>query len=334
MTGSKPRVAIISTGGTIDAVGASRLDLASYTETRARLGEGELVERVPELRDIAIIEERSFPRRPSYAIDAADWLEMARVVNELVGRQDMDGVVITHGTNTLEETAYFLHLVVRPPKPVVLVGAMRPSSGLGADGYLNLFRAVQVAASPSSRGHGALVVMNDTIFAARDVTKTSTFRVQAFQAPDTGPVGYADADGRVVFYHRHTRTVAEGPAFAVSDLDSLPRVDVILSHVGADGTFVDAAVEAGADGIVSAGTGAGRSTPREDDAYDRALARGVLVCQSSRVGSGRIARAPSMMHRGIVVADNLQPWKARVLLQLALTRTTDLRAVQAIFDEL
>jgi L-asparaginase len=336
MSSTRPRVVLISTGGTIDSVGADRLDLAWYTETRNRLPDGQLVGSVAELRDLAAVEEvpLPFPRRPSYALGTREWLELARSVNKLVGRDDVDGVVITHGTNTLEETAYFLHLVVQPPKPVVLVGAMRPSSGLGADGYLNLVRAVQVAGAAEARGHGVLVVLNDTIYGARDVTKTATFRVEAFQAPDAGPLGYADADGRVVFYHRPARFLADGPAFAVDDLDDLPRVDVLLSYIGADGTFVDAAVAAGAKGIVSAGTGAGRPTPAEEEAYDRALARGVVVCQSSRVGSGRVSRSPSMVRRGTVAADNLQPWKAKVLLSLALTRTKDPTALQEVFDHL
>jgi L-asparaginase len=215
-----------------------------------------------------------------------------------------------------------------------MVGAMRPPSGLGADGPLNLFRAVQVAASSAARGQCVLVVMDDRIFAARDVTKTSTFRVDSLQAPDTGPLGYADADGRLVFYHRHVGAAVERPHFDVQGLDDLPRVDVVVSYVGADGVFIDAAVAAGARGIVSAGTGAGRPTAAEDEALDRAIAAGVVVCQSTRVGSGRVARTPAMERRGVITADNLQPWKARVLLSLALTRTEDPEAVQELFDRL
>jgi L-asparaginase len=331
---SLPRIALMSTGGTIDSVGADRLDLAWYTETRKRLADGQLLGEIAELGDLALIEEVPLPfsRRPSYALGTREWLELARTVDALVGRDDVDGVVLTHGTNTLEETAYFLHLVVQPPKPVVLVGAMRPSSGLGADGYLNLVRAVQVAGAPQSRGQGVLVVLNDTIYGARDVTKTATFRVDTFRAPDAGPLGYADADGRIVYYHRPAGFPAGRPAFGIDGLADLPRVDVLVSYVGADGTFVDAAVAAGARGIVSAGTGAGRVTPAEDAAYDRAIARGVVVCQSSRVGSGRVSRSPEMARRGIVAADNLQPWKAKVLLALALTGTEDPAALQELFD--
>ena len=336
MTESRPRVALVSTGGTIDCIGSSRLDLAWYTETANRLDDGELVAEVAELEELAQVEQvpLAFTRRPSYALGTADWLVLARMVAELVERADIDGVVITHGTNTLEETAYFLHLTVPTPKPIVLVGAMRPASGLGADGALNLVRAVQVAGAPQSRGQGVLVVLNDTIFSARDVTKTATFRVQTFQAPDAGPLGYADADGAVTFYHRSVRENGVGHGFAIGALDQLPRVDVLVSYVGADATLIDAAVAAGAAGLISAGTGAGRPTPGEEEAYDRAIADGVVVCQSSRVGSGRVSRSPSMAQRRVVTTDNLQTWKAKVLLSLALTSSREPEQIQNLFDRL
>lgn len=325
---SLPRIALIATGGTIDSVGTSRTDLAWYTEAGARLADGELVGSVTELREVAAVEEVGFRRMPSYALADGDWLELVRTVQDLLDGEH-DGVVITHGTNTLEETAFFLDLTVRSAKPVVLVGAMRPASGLGADGPLNLLRAVAVAGAPASHDRGVLVVMNDTIHAARDVTKTATFRVDAFRSPDAGPIGYADADGRIVFYHRHAR---RPPHFDTSALSALPRVDVVTSYVGADATFIDAAVAAGARGIVSAGTGAGRPTAAEDEALDRAVASGVVFCQSSRVGSGRVVRSPSLARRRGVAADNLQPWKARVLLALGLTRTDDPDRIQELFD--
>jgi L-asparaginase len=335
MTTGQPRVAFISTGGTFDAVGRSRLDLAWYTDNRQRLDEAAILRDLPELADLASVEHvpPTFERVPSYALGPADWLALARLVSGLVARPDIDGVVLTHGTNTLEETAYFLHLAVPTIKPIVLVGAMRPASGLGTDGQLNLVRAVQVARSPEARGHGVLVVVNDTIHSARDVTKTATFRVEAFQAPDTGPLGYADADGVVVFYHHPARPVL-GVPFPLEGVDHLPRVDVLVSYVGADGVLIDAAVAAGAVGLVSAGTGAGYPTPAEHDAYDRAISAGVVVCQSTRVGSGRVSRSPRMQTRGVVTSDNLQPWKAKVLLSLALTRTRKSEEIQPLFDRL
>jgi L-asparaginase len=210
---------------------------------------------------------------------------------------------------------------------------MRPSSAISADGYLNLVNAVRVAGDPASRGQGCLVVLNDTIFGARDVTKTATYRVEAFQSRDLGPLGFADADGRVVYYHRNSKPHTEQTEFKVDNLTALPRVDVVVSYVGADGVMIDAAAKAGAKGIVSAATGAGRPTPAEDEAFDRAFKQhGVLMCLSTRIASGRAVRSPGLKRRGFVAADNLQPWKARVLLALALTKTNDADDIQRMFD--
>jgi L-asparaginase len=325
-------VAVILTGGTIDSVGLDRLDLAWYGEADQRLGPGELLARVPEVDQLARVQEVAFRRVPSHALRAADWLELGRLVQSLFDTEAADGAVITHGTNTLEETAYFLNLTLKSDRPVVLVGAMRPASGLSADGDLNLVNGIRVAAAADSRGRGVLVVLNDTIHAARAVTKTATLRLETFKAPDLGPLGYADTDGRVCYYFSPTRVHTLGTPFDIRHVDRLPRVDVVVSHVDADGTFVDASIAAGARGIVSAGTGGGRATPLEDAAFDRARAQGVVICQSSRVGSGRVVRSPGLARRGIVAADNLQPWKARVLLALALTQTDQPDAIQALFD--
>jgi len=333
MTEDRRRVALIVTGGTIDSVGVDRLDLAWYIEADKRLGPGEMIGLIPELEKIARVEEVPFRRLPSHGLVVKDWLDLVRVIHGIFDGDRADGLVITHGTNTLEETAYFLNLVLKTDRPVVLVGAMRPSSGLSADGPLNLLNAVRVAADPLSRGRGVLVLLNDTIHAARDVKKTATYRVQTFAGGDLGPLGYADADGRVVFYHRTQRRHTLETEFDVRGLEALPRVDIVVSYVGADGTLIDAAVAAGASGIVSAGTGAGRPTPLEDKALTRAHERGVVVCQSTRVGSGRVVRAPALVRRGFVAADNLVPWKARALLSLALARTKDPAEIQRMFDE-
>ncbi|HWP57877.1 MAG TPA: asparaginase [Candidatus Acidoferrales bacterium] len=327
-----PRVALIITGGTIDSVGKDRLDLAWYIEANKRLNSGELLAQLPELESIARVEEVPFRRLPSHALVDKDWLDLVRTIHSIVDADRADGVVITHGTNTIEETAYFLTLVLKTEKPVVVVGSMRPSSAISADGYLNLLNAVRVAADPASRGRGCLLVMNDTIYGGRDVTKTATYRVDAFQGRDLGPLGFADADGKVVYYHQTVKRHTVQTEFDVRGLESLPRVDIVVSYVGADGAMVDAAVAAGARGLVSAGTGAGRPTPAEDQAFERAREKGVIVCQSSRVGSGRVVRSPSLKRRGFVASDNLQPWKARLLLSLALTVTSDPDEIQRIFD--
>jgi L-asparaginase len=328
-----PRVGLIVTGGTIDSVGTDRLDLAWYIEAGKRLNDGELLGRIPELKDIAAIQEVPFRRLPSHALVDKDWLELLRTVHAIFDDNQTDGIVITHGTNTLEETAYFLNLALKTDKPVVLVGSMRPSSAISADGYLNLVNAVKVAADPGSRGRGCLVVMNDTIYNARDVTKNSTYRVDAFQSRDMGPLGFADADGKIIYYHQPTRPHTVDTEFDVRTMAHLPRVDVVLSYVGADATMIDAAVHAGAKGIVSAATGAGRPTPAEDAAFDKAYKKaGTLMCLCSRVASGRVVRSPGLIKRGFVAGDNLQPWKARILLSLALTKTRNADDIQRMFD--
>ena len=237
------------------------------------------------MRAVATVEEVPFRRLPSHALQSADWLELGTRIKGLFDIDRADGVVITHGTNTIEETAYFLTLTLKTDRPVVLVGAMRPASALSADGDLNLLNAVRVAANVESRGHGVMVVLNDTIHSARDVTKTATFRVQTFQGRDLGPIGFADTDGAVVFYHGSDRRHTLQSEFDIRRLTELPRVDVVVSYVGADGALIDAVVAAGARGIVSAGTGGGR--------LDAAGGR----CAGSRSRGGR--RGVSVEPRGL-----------------------------------
>jgi L-asparaginase len=328
-----PRVGVILTGGTIDSVGTDRLDLAWYMEAGKRLDEGELLARIPELKDIAAVQEIPFRRLPSHAMVDKDWLDLLGTIHALLDGDRADGIVVTHGTNTLEETAYFLNLTLKTDKPVVVVGSMRPSSAISADGYLNIVNAVRVAADAGSRGRGCLVVMNDTIHGARDVTKNSTYRVEALQSRDLGPLGFADADGKIIHYHRPTRAHTIDTELDMRGMTGLPRVDIVLSYVGADGTMIEAAVNAGARGIVSAATGAGRPTPAEDAAFDRAYRQqGTLMCLCSRVASGRVVRSPGLTRRGFVAGDNLPPWKARILLSLALTKTNNADEIQRMFD--
>jgi L-asparaginase len=196
-----------------------------------------------------------------------------------------------------------------------------------------VLNAVRVAADPQSRGRGCLVVMNDTIFNGRDVTKNSTYRVDAFQSRDLGPLGFADVDGRVVYYHQPVRKHTTQTEFDVREMTSLPRVDVVLSYANADGVMIEAAAKAGAKGIVSAATGAGRPTPAQDAAFEKAYKEsGMLMCLCSRVASGRVVRSPGLKRRGFVASDNLQPWKARILLSLALSQTTNADDIQRMFD--
>jgi len=328
------RVALIATGGTIEALGADRLDLASYLESGLRLEPDELLGRVPEVAVLADVREVAFRKLTSHAMTDGDLYELGALVQGLLDRDEAHAVVVAQGTNTIEEVAYLLHLVLDTDRPVVIVGAMRPASAISGDGELNLLNAIRVAAEPASVGLGVLVVLDDTIHSARDVTKASTLRTSAFRDRDAGPLGVADSDGRVVYHHRPARPHTSGTPFHVADLAALPRVDIVTTHQGADGTLIEAAVAAGARGIVSAGTGSGWPTPAESEALSRAAATGVIIVQASRTGSGRVPRTPGMTARGWIAAGDLQPWKARILLRLALGRTSEPDAIQRWFDDL
>lgn len=332
---SRSSIAIITTGGTIDSVGVDRLDLAAYLETGARLEPGELLAGISaELATIADVTEIPLRRLRAHAITDEDLADLVAMVRALLDRDGADGVVITHGTNTLEETAWLLHLVIASDRPVVLTGAMRPASALSGDGPLNLVNAVKLAASPEGRKLGTLVLLDDTIHGARDVTKSDTLRVSAFRDGASGPLGWVDGDRTIVLSHLPARGWSLEGSFVNVDLRALPRVDIVTSYQGADGVLVDAAVAAGARGIVSAGTGSGYPTPGEVRALELASAKGVIVCQASRVGSGRVPRVPSLVARGWVAADDLQPWKARILLRLALADgRRDAGAIQPLFDD-
>ena len=329
---SLPRIAIVTTGGTIDSLGADRLDLAAYLETGRRLEPGALVASVaPELETVARVAEIPYERVAAHAMTDGYLAGLRGLVTEILARGEADGVVVTHGTNTLEETAWLLHLAVATDAPIVLTGAMRPASALSGDGPLNLVEAVRVAAAPAARGLGVLVAMDDTVHGARDVAKTNTLRVDAFASPMTGPLGRVDGDGRVVISSRPTRATTLRGAYAGVDLRALPRVDVVASYQGADGALIDAAVAAGARGLVSAATGDGYPTPWQVEALERASAAGVVIVQSSRVGSGRVPPLPALLARGWVPADDLNPWKASILLRLSLAAGERLETTRARF---
>jgi L-asparaginase len=331
---SLPRVAIIGTGGTISGVGQDRLDFYEYGTSGRFMKVDELIATVPELPRVADIVEVPYKNIASTDLDPTDWLQLVSIIHETVSAdRSLDGVVVTHGTATLEETAYFLNLAVKVPVPVVVVGAMRPSSALGADGGLNLLNACRVAGSPQARGMGVLVVLNDEINAARDVTKTSNYRVQTFRSPDFGMLGYADPD-KVAFYRRPLRRCAPDTEFDVSGLSALPRVDIIPAYAGADAALVDAAVAAGAKGIVSVGFPSGAPSPAQKKALVRAVKAGVVVVQGSRAGSGRtIDDKVALREAGFLAADTLPGPKARILLMLALTKSSDPAEIRRMFEE-
>jgi len=330
----KPRVALIGTGGTISSIGRDSLDIWEYMDGSRKAEPDELLARFPEVAGAAEIISVRFRAVGSTAIAPSDWIALTGAVHDAVAREaPLDGIAITHGTATLEETAYFLNLTLKVDVPVVVVGAQRPATGLSSDAGLNLLNAVRVAGAREARGLGVLVLLNDEIQAAREVTKASTLRLETFRSPDLGMLGYADPDGRVAIYRKPARRHAPDTEFDVRGRTDLPRVDIAASYAGADGAAIQAFIAAGARAIVSPSLPPGVTTPAEMEALLEARRRGVLIALSSRAGSGRVLPRAVLRERGFVVADNLSPQKARVLAMVALTRTDDPSEVQRIFDE-
>lgn len=328
----KPKVAVIGTGGTITSLSSvGPLDLYEYTATGKMLEADELIARYPEVHSVADIVPVRFKAVPSTAVAYGEWKQLVLVIDRVVAENpDIAGIVILHGTATLEETAYALNLTAKVDVPIVVVGAQRPASALSGDAGLNLVNAVRTAAAPQARGMGVLVCLNDEIQAARDVTKTSTARLQTFRSADFGVLGNADGDA-VVFYRRPLRKSAPDTEFDIRTADHLPRVDIAYSYAGADGAATRAFVAAGARGIVMAAFAPGMLAPAEMVAAKEAVAAGVTVVISSRAGSGRTFPSSKIVEAGFLTADNLTPQKARILLALALSRTTDPGELRRVF---
>ncbi len=327
-----PRIAVIGTGGTISSLGAGSLDVLDYPDFGQKLTSEALVEKFAETRLVADPVPVTFRQVGSTAIGPADWLELGVLIHQ-IARDDpsIAGFVIPHGTATLEETGFFLNLTLAIAQPVVLVGAQRPASALGTDAGTNLVNALQVAGSPEARGKGVLAVLNNEIHAARDVVKTSTYRVQTFRSLDFGALGHVDGDG-VHFYRAPLKAHMPDTPFAGRDLSALPRVDIIYSYAGADRALVDAAVAAGARGLVSAGFAPGSPSPSQQEGFVEAAKAGIVVVQCSRAASGRVAPRRRLRETGIVAGEDFSPQKARILLMLMLTTTSDIAVVQEAFQ--
>jgi len=327
----KPKVAFIGTGGTISSLGKTPLDIVDYGANNQRMHARQIAERFPEIGMVADVLPVDFRNVPSTEIYFAEWKELVLMADRLVAEHpDLAGIVVGHGTASIEETAYALNLTAKVKVPIVIVGSQRPSSALSTDAGMNLVNAIRTAAAPSSRGRGVLVVLNDEIQAAREVTKTSTFRMQTFRTPDFGVLGQADGDA-IVYYRAPERRRMPDTEFDIRKLDALPRVDVAYTYTGSDGTAVRAFVAAGAQGIVAAGFAPGMTTPADFRALSEAVEKGVTVMVSTRAGSGRVFRGTRLREAGILTADNLNPQKARILLALALTVTRDPVEIEAIF---
>jgi L-asparaginase len=330
---TRPRVAIIGTGGTIASVGKGPLDLLDYGANETMLHVDELIARFPEVHEVVEVLPIRFEAMPSPKVYFPEWKALVVRIDALVQEQEnLVGIVVTHGTASLEETAYFLNLTLHIDIPVVVVGSQRPATALSTDAGMNLVNAVRTAAAADSRGLGVLVLLNDEIHAAREVTKTSTYRLQTFRSPDFGVLGHADGD-TIAYYRRPLRRRAPDTEFNIQALEALPRVDIVYAYTGTDGTAVRAFIEAGAQGIVSAGFAPGFCGPGDLEALEEAVRRGVVVVQSTRAGSGRTFRSTRLTKSGFLIADNLNPQKARLLLALALTVSRDQAEIARIFAE-
>jgi L-asparaginase len=333
-------IGVLGTGGTIAMTGADQLDTVEYADTVEVMDVERVVAGVPVVDRVADVVPIAFRALKSNAETLETWIELAitaeRALDDGVEGTALDGLVVTHGTTTLEEVAYFLHLTVATSKPLVIVGAQRPPSALSSDAPINLVRAVQVAASDHASGLGVLVLFNDEIHSARDVTKTSNHRLNAFTSPSLGPLGYAEADLGVSLYRRPMRrhTVASALCGAHRAVTApLPRVDVIASYAGADGALVHAAIDAGARGLVVATMPPGLLPPAQDEAVGAAVAAGVTVVLASRAGTARLLRRRHHDRFGLIVADDLSPQAARVALALALAAGVPKHGLQGLFDE-
>lgn len=323
----KPKVHILGTGGSISGIGPHRLDYTLYPDSGRKLTVAQLLERIPEAREIAELSGEDVLQVGSLSIGPAEWLDIHKEIEE----SPAAGIVITHGTATLEESAYFLHLTVKSQRPVVLTGAMRPPTSVGTDADLNLLDAIRLAASPEAAGRGVLTILNNEIQSARDVTKSNAFRVDTFDSRDFGVLGYVDSDARVLFYRSVTRPHTTATPFDVRGRKDLPRVDIVYSYAGADGVLVDALAERRPAGIVLVGFGGGSFPSAFLDAGRRAVQAGIPVVLATRSWNGRVVMTPKKDDAGFIVCDDLMPQKARILLMLALTVTRERAEIQKMF---
>ena len=316
----KPRIVVLTTGGTIASrVGTSMTDGAS------------LIHAVPELLDYADVQVEEFSRIGSSKMTPTHWLGLSKHINGLFrADRQLTGIVVTHGTDTMEETAFFLNLTVQDPRPVVLVGSMRAANEISADGPANLLNGVRVAGARASIGKGVLVVLNENIAAARDVWKTDNRRVHTFRSPELGFIGFADPD-TVIYYRVPVRPHTIETEFDISGLDSLPAVEIAFDYTGSDGTTIDHLVSRRPDGLVVATFAGGRMSTATQKAVQEAVAAGIPLVVASRVPGGRIVGNP-LGDLEAVVSRDLSPYKARILLMLALTRSGSVLEIQRMFD--
>lgn len=327
----KPNIHILATGGTIAGTGGSA---TSTNYTAGQVAIGTLLDAVPEIKNIANVTGEQIVKIGSQDMNDEVWLTLAKKVNQLLARPDIDGIVITHGTDTMEETAYFLNLTVKSNKPVVLTGAMRPSTAISADGPLNLYNAVVTAGAKESMGKGVLVAMNGLILGAESVLKMNTIDVQTFQAPNSGALGYI-FNGKVFYNQSPLKKHTTQSVFDVTNLNSLPKVGIVYSYSNIDPDMVKPMLDHGYKGIIHAGVGNGNIHKDIFPLLIDARKRGILVVRSSRVPTGPTTLDAEVndAEYQFVASQELNPQKSRVLLMLALTKTSDWKQIQEYFNQ-
>lgn len=326
-----PKIKILATGGTIAGSGASA-NRSAYTA--GALPIKDLIAAVPGLDKVADISGEQISNVGSQDMTVDIWIKLNKRINEIFKNGEADGVVITHGTDTQEETAYFLSLTLRYDNPVVITGSMRPATGISADGPKNLYDAVVVAASPKSRNAGVMLAFNEYILAGRDAVKTSTTHLNAFTAPNSGPIGQV-YDGKVMFYDKDLRKANKNTPFDITGKDKLPNVAVNVLYCDAPATALNAYINSGVDGIITGGLGNGNLNKANTAAVEEAIKKGIVVCRASRVPTGRVTLLDETDDEklGTIVSDDLNPQKARILLMLGLSITKDKKKLQEFFFE-
>ena len=328
---AKPKIEVLATGGTIAGAQANSSEVGYKSGT---FSVDDLIKAVPQLKDVADLTGEQVANIGSQTMNHDVWLKLAKRVNEVLQDGSADGVVITHGTDTLEETAYFLSLVVKSDKPVVLVGSMRPATAISADGPANLYNAVALAASEEARGRGPLIVMDDEIHYAREAQKTNTTELDTFHSPNRGRAGVMNV-GKIEFFSQNTTRHTTKSEFTVDGKTArdLPRVEIVYSYENLGPEVIDFLVKQGVKGIVLAGVGDGNSTDAAIAALSAAAKKGVAVVRSSRTGSGLVVRNVEVDDDklGFIASMELSPQKARILLMLALMNTNDPVKLQEVF---
>ncbi len=322
-------IVILATGGTISGAGSSSTG-AQYTPGKIDIDQ--VVKTIPGITKLAGIKAEQIMQVASQDMTSATWLEISKKVNEMLAMPAVEGVVITHGTDTIEETAYFLNLTIKSKKPVVIVGSMRPGTSLSADGPLNLYNAVALASSDAAFDKGVLVMFNDEIFAARDVAKTHATNVAAFKSNNSGAMGFVHY-GKPEIYYSSLRKHTYNTEFNIKKTTSLPKVDIVYAYAGSDSSAIDHFVEVGSKAIIVAGVGDGNIDKFSLEKLKAAAKKGVIVVRSAHLGSGAVVRNSEINDNefGFVTADNLSPQKARILTMLALTKTNNIKQIQEMF---